>query len=94
MLLRAYAAYSEPASRAIAKVVNSPNCDSDVVPGMGSERKAVPGLALDSDEKAAGAGRGLLRAGLELGAWSFLGTALQVRPGFWQHRGSATPRRA
>jgi len=33
---------------------------------------------LEPDDKAAGGGGGLVRAGLELGAWSFLGTALQV----------------
>ena len=45
---------------------------------MGRERKAALDLVLDSDEKASRDGAGLLRAGLELGAWSFLGTALQV----------------
>ena len=43
-------------------------------------------LALEPDQKQASGRGGLLRAGLELGAWSFLGTALQVRRGYTQRR--------
>jgi len=56
---------------------------ADCVAGM-SRRNAAQLDAnheLEPDDKTAGSGGdagGLVRAGLELGAWSFLGTALQV----------------
>ena len=52
------------------------------VTGMSQKGGALPVLdrVLHADEEPADSSRGgLLRAGLELGAWAFLGTALQVR---------------
>ena len=54
--------------------------------GRKGEAPAALDLTLEPNEKQASGWGGLLRAGLELGAWSFLGTALQVRRGYTQRR--------